>query len=78
MGISERAVRKIEQCAFEKIRNHPVMRKFWREWQGGGIEEADLGFESQLSRSEIAAVFALARTPEERRLLRKVLALIDR
>jgi hypothetical protein len=78
MGVSERAVRKIEQCAFDKIRNHPVMKQFWREWQGGGIEEADLGSERQLSQSEIAAVFALARTSEERKVIRSVIALIDR
>ena len=76
MRISERAVRETERSAFEKIRNHPLMREFWREWQGGGIEEADLGSAWQLSPSEMAAVYALAGTPEELLALKKVMALM--
>jgi DNA-binding CsgD family transcriptional regulator len=76
LKISERAVREIERNAFAKIRNHPAMKQFWRDWQGGEIDEADLGSDGELSTSEIAAVYSLAQTPEERRVLSKVMALI--
>jgi hypothetical protein len=76
MKISERAVRAIERRAFDKLRRHPALRQFWDEWQGGGIEEA--GLEWQLSPTETAALYALARTPEERQVLRKVMALMAR
>jgi hypothetical protein len=76
LRISERAVRETERSAFEKIRNHPLMRQFWREWEGGEIDEAALRFDWQLSHDEIVAVYNLARTAEEREVLRKVMALM--
>jgi len=76
LRISERAVRQAERTAFDKIRNHPLMKSFWAEWQGGEIEEADHGFEWRLSQSEMIAVLALAQTPEEHQVLRKVIALV--
>jgi hypothetical protein len=76
LKISERAVRETERSAFQKIRNHPLMRQFWREWEGGEIDEAAHGSEWQLSDCEIAAVYKLARTLEEREVLSKVMALI--
>jgi hypothetical protein len=76
MKISERAVRETERSTFEKIRNHPLMRQFWREWEGCKIDEAALGSDWQLSDDEIVAVYNLARTPEERKVLRKVMALM--
>src|SRR5262249_36564552 len=39
MKISERAVRSIERRALRKLRNHPALRQFWREWEGSEIEE---------------------------------------
>jgi hypothetical protein len=78
LRVSERAVREIERTAFEKIRNHPAMREFWSEWQGGKIDESDLDSDWYLNRSEIAAVLALARTFQERRVLRKVLELMSK
>jgi hypothetical protein len=76
MHISERSVRVIERRAFEKIRRHAALKEFWREWQAGEMKEAALPVtEWALTRAEIAAVWALAKTPEERQVLRKVLAL---
>lgn len=77
LRISERAVRQIEIRALQKLRLHPTLRAFWREWETGEIEEAAFRGSGQwaLSRAEIAAVYALARTPEERQALRKLFAL---
>jgi hypothetical protein len=77
MRLSERAVRRIEKAAIEKLRNHPVLRDFWRQWQTGDIKETATRTASQwtLSGAEIAAVYALAQTPAERRVLRKLVAL---
>jgi len=78
MGISERAVRAIQQRAFDKIRRHPAFRNFYREHAAGEIAEtaARASREWALSRAEVAAVYALTRTPVERRALRKLLALV--
>jgi hypothetical protein len=77
LSISERAVREIERRAFWKLLHHPALRQFWREWHTGEIEEAlfPASTEWALSRSEIAAVYALAKTPEERLALRKLIQL---
>jgi hypothetical protein len=77
LKISERSVREIERRAFDKLRRHPALRDFWREYQTGEVEESSLPATGPwvLSRDEIAAVNGLARTPEERVALRKVLAL---
>ena len=78
LGISERAVRDIERRAIEKLRHHPALRALWREWKTGEVEEAAHAGAGRwgLSSSEIAAVYALAQTPEEREVLRRVLALV--
>jgi Sigma-70, region 4 len=73
MKISERAVRAIEHRAIAKLRNHPVLKEVLREWQGHDIEESRVPTEYQLSREEVAAVLALARTPFERYAVRKLL-----
>ena len=77
MHISERAVRDIERRAFDKIRRHPGLRDFWREWLTGEVEESasQALADCVLTRAEIAAVYALAQTPEERQVLRKLLVL---
>jgi hypothetical protein len=74
LRISERAVREIERQAFDKLRQHPALRDFWHEYQTGEIREAAVSTPSAwaLSRDEIAAVYALARTPEERQALEKL------
>ena len=77
MKISERAVREIERRAFDKLRRHPALRDFWREYEKGEINEAAVPTRSawMLSRAEVAAVYALARTPDERQALRKLFAM---
>jgi hypothetical protein len=77
MHITERAVRDIERRAFDKIRRHPGLRAFWSEWLTGEVEEAasQTLADWALTRAEIAAVYALAKTPAERQALRKLLAL---
>ena len=78
LRISQRTVREIEHRALAKLRSHPALKNFWREWQTGQIRETALRAAKQwtLSRTEVAAVYALARTPFERQVLRKLLALV--
>jgi hypothetical protein len=77
MQISERAVRNIERRAIAKLRQNPVLKALWREWNQGEIEE---GFLSRgdwnLTPGEVAAVYDLAQTPAEREAIRKMMALI--
>ena len=75
---SERAVREIERRAFDKLRRHPALKKLWHELQTGEIKEAaSLAPRAwALSRAEVAAVYALARTPVEGQALGRLLALI--
>ncbi len=77
MNISERTVREIERRALAKLRRHPALRELWREWSAREIEETGLEVFPPwaLSRAEIAAVYALTRTPEERQVVEKLLAL---
>ena len=74
LRISERSVREIERRAFEKLRRHPVLKEFWREWTTGEVAEAVRCSPSEwtLTRAEIAAVYGLAETPVERQALRKL------
>jgi hypothetical protein len=73
MGMSERAVRQAERSALEKLRNHPLMREIWKDYDGAELDEEHL----RLAQDEIEALFNLARTPEEERMVRKVLALVN-
>jgi len=73
LGLSVRAIREIERRAFEKLRRHPVLQQFWREL-GGDVREKVGSYD--LSRPEVAALFGLARTPLERRVLHKMLGMI--
>jgi hypothetical protein len=74
-AFSERSVRELERREFEKLRRHPALKEFWHEWITGGVEEAASKSEWTLTRAEVAAVYALARTPAERHALTKLLAL---
>lgn len=77
MKISERAVRVIERRAVEKLRRNPILKQLWREWSRGDIEEAvELAGTWNLKPDEIAAVYALAQTPLESHVVRKIMALI--
>jgi hypothetical protein len=73
LGMSERAVREAERRAIQKLRNHPQMREIWQDYLSAELDEEHL----LLTQDEIEALFNLARTPEEQRLVRKVLALVD-
>ena len=78
MRISERTVHSIEKRALEKLHRHAALRELWREWTEGEIKEAGKGASAEwtLSRAEIAAVYALTRTPEEQRAVRKLIGLV--
>jgi DNA-binding transcriptional regulator YiaG len=70
LRISVRAVREIERRAFEKLKRHPKLQQFWREYGGIGETAADLSAE------EISALFFFAETPLELMALQKTLRLI--
>lgn len=72
LGLSERAVRAIEKRALQKLARHPELRQLWTEY-GGELEE---GF-ARLTDEEVRALFGLARTPEELRLMFKVISAIQ-
>ena len=74
LGLSVRAVREIERRAFEKLRRHPALRQFWREHGTGEVEESAAS--GDLDGREVAALFALARTPLERHALHSLLGII--
>ena len=73
LNLSERGVREIERRAFRKLRAHPALRQVWQLFLAGELGES----EAQLSSVEIGALFRLARTSEERQLLRKVFRLVS-
>jgi hypothetical protein len=78
LKISERAVRAIERRALEKLRQHPKLRQFWAEFDTGDRLDAPNLEEqaTELTPAEIAALFGLVRTEEERLALDKLLAWI--
>ena len=80
LRISERAVREIEKTALEKLRRNPVLQGIWREYEIGEIKEAAFQASNQwvLSRAEIAAIYALARTPSERQAVKKLITIVQR
>ena len=73
LGMSERAVREAERRAIQKLRNHPQMREIWQDYLSAELDEEHL----LLTQDEIESLFNLDRTPEEQRVVRKVLALVD-
>jgi hypothetical protein len=77
MRISERSVRQLQKSAFTKLRNHPALKEFWREWQSGQVSEAVVPTSTGwvLSAAEIEALLSLARTPIEKHAVRKLIAL---
>ena len=52
LKISERAVCEIERRAFQKLRNHPLLKQIWREYVGD-VDENEL----RLTSAEIEAIF---------------------
>jgi hypothetical protein len=75
LNLSERSVREIERRAFRKLRAHPALRQVWQQFLSGELGE---DYWSSLSQAEEAALLRLARTMEERRVVRKVLRLVGR
>jgi hypothetical protein len=73
LNLSERSVREIERRAFRKLRSHPALKEVWQQFLAGELGEDS---SSSLSHEEVAALFRLARTTEERQVLRKVLRLV--
>jgi hypothetical protein len=74
MKISERAVRRLERSAIQKLRRHPELRQLWQKLLAGELLVEN---ELALSKEEIAALFGLARTEKERSLLRKILKVVQ-
>jgi len=72
LNMTERGVREVERRAIQKLRSDPLLRHIWREYLAGQLDEQQL----TLTSDEIGALFNLARTPEERHVIRKVLRLI--
>jgi hypothetical protein len=79
LRISVRAEREIEHRAIEKLRRHPGLRRLWKEYLEGEIEESacEVGdsIAYQLSFPEIVAMFQLTATWLERQSLWKILDL---
>lgn len=73
LNLSVRAVGSIERRAIEKLRNHPLLKGLWREYLAGQLDEATL----KLTATEVVALFDLAESPEESRLIEKVIRLIQ-
>ena len=77
LNISVRAVRQIEQRAIAKLPRHPALRRVWREFFTGEVEESrELGVEQlvayALSFPEVVARFGLTSNRFERRGLERV------
>jgi len=69
LGLSERAVRAIEQRAMRKLARHPQLQELWRRYQAGELTEN----RHPLSTSELRALWDLTRSRTERMTLRKAL-----
>lgn len=74
LRLSVRAVRRIECRAFEKLRQHPLLRQAWRQYLERALDERQL----VLTPEEVGALFNLAYTTEERRLIQKIISLLRR
>jgi hypothetical protein len=73
LNMSERGVREAEKRAIRKLFNHPALRQIWKQYLTGELDEQVF----ILTPKEIAALFHLARSSEERLLIYKVLRLIQ-
>ncbi len=78
LNISERAVRAIEKRALRKLREHPVLKRIWREFSESlpTTVSATTMTPDRINGSEATAFLGLARTPLEARVLRKILAIV--
>ena len=73
LKMSERGVRAAERRALLKLRSHPLLREFWKQYTTGTLDEDG----SPLLPLEIFALFDLAQDHEELQLVEKTLALIS-
>jgi hypothetical protein len=73
LKMTERGVREVERRAFRKLRHHPGLQQLWQRYLSGDLEEAG----ERLSPTEIQALWDVAGTPEELRVIEKVLRLIQ-
>ena len=78
LRISERAVRDIERRALEKLRRHPALRTFWRQWLSGEVDEGSRAEPWGLTPGEMRALFALTRNTSERQALGKLVSVVWR
>ena len=72
LNMSERGVREVERRAFQKLRQHPLLRQLWDQYFAGELDE-DCG---GLDPAEAAALFDVAGTRGELRLIEKILAML--
>ena len=73
LSMSVRRMREVQRRAFAKLRNHPLLRHVWLQFFTGDLDER----QPALTSEEADALSKMGRTPEERRLMRKVRALMD-
>jgi hypothetical protein len=73
LNLSERGVRAIERRALRKLFNHPRLKEIWSQYLSGELDEDSWALEP----AEIAALFDLARTPDEFRLIEKILLIVQ-
>ncbi len=74
LRLSVRTVREIERCALAKLRQHPLIKQLFKDYQGGGLEEHNA---AALDSEEIAALFDLAATADELKAVELVVAYIQ-
>jgi len=71
--MSERGVREVEHRALRKLRAHPLLKQLWHDYLAGALDEA----RARLTRAEIVALFDLAYSLAELRLIEKVLRIVQ-
>jgi len=73
LNMSERGVREVERRAFQKLRQHPLLRQAWQQYLANELDEHVLSLTSE----EVEALLNAARMPEEQELIHKVLHAIQ-
>ena len=73
LKLSVRSVRAIEKRAVRKLMQNSQLRQVWAAYLAGELDED----EATLTQEEIEALFALAYTAAERRLLRSILSAVQ-
>ncbi len=64
----------MERRALEKVRRNPAARALFRELVGEGATST---LDLELTDEEIDALYGLVRTPDEQRVLDKLMALVS-